>query len=237
MKQAKIAGIALASFFILSCSGSGAKNQTGTSAADGTKKYEIKSGVVYYKPIVIMGGVKSTEILYFDEYGNKEAHETLSEASIMGMTTKERKMTITNGDNTITYELEKIENGQDITSKEAQKIKLTDDMKAMAQMFANLSDAEQLKKDMDYREEGTEMVAGVMGKKISIVLNKQMPDSRIYAVTYKNIPMKTEIAGIKMEVEKIEENVSVDPSKFKVPDGYTIVEMDMEKAMGPEPEN
>jgi len=199
---------------------------TTTSSPGIGKKYELKSGIVTYKPIEFMKGMSTKETLYFDEYGKKEAKVSVTETNIMGISNKETSVSINDGDYMITYSLEKIENGKNVTEKVAKKSKLTEDMQAMINMSAMFTDTKKLVEQFDYKEEGTETVAGITGKKFSLKLDKAKSD-RIFVVTYKNILLKTEMMKIKIEAEKFEENVAVPADKFVVPAGYKIEEVDM----------
>ncbi len=202
---------------------------TESSSIATPKRYELQSGVVTYEPMEIMG-IKSVSTLYFDDYGRKEARETVTDSNIMGMKTHEKKVDITDGDYLISYEVEKIVNGKDETSKVATK---TDMRKArqMAMKMVKGFDLEQMKRDFDYREEGSEEVAGVTGTKYSVSFNKERKEERVYGVLYKKISLKTQMAGMTIKAARIDENVSVPSIKFEVPAGYTIKEVDLEKEM------
>jgi hypothetical protein len=204
-------------------------SSTESSISSTPKRYELQSGIVYYEPMVIMG-IKSVSTLYFDDYGRRESRETVTDSNIMGMKSHEKKVDITDGDYIISYELEKIVNGKDETSKVATKTDLKK-FREMAMQMGKGFDPEQMKKDFDYREEGSEVVAGVTGIKYSVALNKDKKDQRAYGVLYKKIALKTEMGGIMIKAAKIEENASVPSSKFEVPAGYTIKEIDLQKEM------
>jgi len=202
---------------------------THTGLGEG-KKYEIKSGIVKYKPIEFMKGITTQETLYFDDYGKKEAKESVTETSMMGISTKETSISIIDGDYSITYTLEKIENGKNVTEKVAKKMKLTSEMKAMVNMAGMFTDTKKLVDQYDYKEEGTETVAGLTGKKFSMRMDRSK-NERINFVTYKNILLKTEMMKLKIEVDKFEENVIVPAEKFIVPAGYKIEEVETTQSM------
>lgn len=230
----KTAGIVLLSALALftGCSKSdstGSGSPAAASSSSMPKRYEVKSGIVHYEPVNIMG-VKTSETLYFDDYGRREARETVTESDIMGMKTFEHKMEITDGDYGISYEIKKTVNGKDETSKEATKTDMKE-MREMALMMGKALDVEELKKNFDYREEGSEEIAGVTGKKYSVALNKEQPDARVYGVMYKNIVLKSEMAGITIKASKIEENAAVPASKFEIPSGYTVKEINLAEEM------
>ena len=189
----------------------------------------MQSGIVTYEPLVIMG-IKSASTLYFDDYGRREARESVTDSNIMGMKSHEKKVDITDGDYMISYEAEKIVNGKDETSKVATKTDLRKFKEMAMKMGAEIG--EQMKKDLDYREEGTEVIAGVTGTKYSISLNKEKKEQRVYGVLYKKISLKSQMGGIIIKAAKIEENASVPAAKFEVPAGYTIKEVNLEKEMG-----
>jgi hypothetical protein len=191
-----------------------------TATAEG-QRYGIKSGIVYYEPMEIMG-IKTSQILYFDDYGKKESRETVTEGEIMGMKTKKRSISYTEGNYQVSFDLENITNNKD----ELQKIATRTDMSKNP--FANmdlstLTDA--MKTEFDYKEEGTEMVAGVTGTKYSVKMSKESTQ-RITGVVYKNIPLKVDMGQIKMVAQKFEQDVNVPSTVFAVPEGYTIQDVD-----------
>jgi hypothetical protein len=204
-------------------------SSTESSSSSTPRRYELQSGIVTYEPMLIMG-IKSVSTLYFDDYGRRESRETVTDSNIMGMKSHEKKVDITDGNYIISYEVEKIVNGKDETSKIATKT----DMRKVQQMAMRMAkgfDPEQMKKDFDYREEGPEVVAGVTGTRYSVSFNKEKRDERVYGVLYKKISLSTQMGGISVKASRIEENVAVPASKFEVPAGYTIKEVDLEKEM------
>jgi hypothetical protein len=194
------------------------------------KRYEIKSGIVHYEPQNLMGMGTTTQTLYFDDYGRKEAVETVTESSVMGIRTYEHTMQITDGQTGISYEIKKTVNGKDETSKVATKSDLQA-FQEMAQTMARSLDVNELKKNMDYREEGTETIAGVTGQKYSVAMNREQPNARVYGVMYKNIVLKSEMGSISTKAASIEENVAVPASKFEIPAGYTVQEVNVAEEM------
>jgi len=181
------------------------------------QRYGIKSGIVYYEPMDIMG-IKTTQILYFDDYGKKECREIIVEGNIMGMKTKKHSMSILDGDYSINFDLENITNNKDELKKEATKVNIKDAMSNMD--LSHLT--EEMKKQMDYKEEGREQVAGINGTKYSVKFGTG--NKRMYGVMYKNVPLKADMGQIKMVASKFEENASVPAEKFIVPADYKIVE-------------
>ncbi|NTV99036.1 MAG: hypothetical protein HGA70_07725 [Chlorobiaceae bacterium] len=214
------------------CSGQKSDGTNPTPASSSSsmpRPYEIKSGIVHFKPVIMMG-VKVTETLYFDDYGLKEARESVTDSDIMGTKNHEEKVEIRDGNYMISYAIKSIVNGKDETSKEATRTNIGD-MRELAAAMGKSMDVNEMKKNMDYREEGPETVAGVTGRKYSVALDKSKPDIRVSGVMYKNIVLKSELAGMSVEASSIEENASVPSDKFAIPAGYTVKDVDLAAEM------
>lgn len=233
MKFVHFLTIGSLALMLFSCSGSqdGSDDKTGkdslatqtdsTTATVEGQRYGVKSGIVYFEPFDMMG-IKTSQILYFDDYGKKEARETLTEGSIMGMKTKKRSISITDGKYSISFDLENITNNKDELKKVATRMDMSNNPFAQFDMTAM---GEKMKTDFDYKEEGTEQVAGVTGVKYSIKMTKEAKE-RIYGVMYKNISLKVDMGQIKMVANKFEENVPVPATIFAVPADYKIEDVD-----------
>ncbi|HNX43667.1 MAG TPA: hypothetical protein PLJ84_07495 [Bacteroidales bacterium] len=189
----------------------------------GASGYEIfgeKSGIVQYKPFDMMG-VKMTQTLYFDEYGAKEMRETVIEGNMMGTAMKQHSIDIRDGNISYHYELENSAGEGDMAKKEAYKMVLPAEV--MEQM--NISGfSDKIKTHLDYKEEGKETVAGVKGVKYSIAPDSLNPTNRMIGVHYKNVPLKIVMGQLEMVAEKVEFDVKIPAEKFKVPEGYTIID-------------
>ncbi len=59
------------------------------------KRYQVESGIVEYE---MSGMQKGTETVYFDRWGWREAKYTNTELSIAGLSRKETKLSIMDGD-------------------------------------------------------------------------------------------------------------------------------------------
>lgn len=163
--------------------------------------------------------MKQTQTLYFDDYGRKEARETVTETEFMGKTKFSHEVELWDDGYAISYELKKTVNGKDETKKEAKK----SDMRAMAEM-RNMVASATLRQQFDYREEGTEAIAGVTGTKYSVAMDSNNKENRIKGVVYKNIVLQSELGGIKIRASRIEEDVDIPASKFQVPSDYTVIQ-------------
>lgn len=234
MKKHFLLVTAFASLLFVSCSnGDQGKEATNDSTKVATTenetsqggRYGIKSGIVTYAPYEMMG-IKVTQTTYFDDYGKKETQDIVSQGEMMGIKTKSHSVNIVADGYSISYELENSINGKDKAQKIAKKTKLL----GSANMdISTLTDA--MKKEYDYKEEGTETVAGVEGTKFSMTMDKGNTNSRITGVIYKNIMLKSEMKmanlNINLTAEKFEQNATIPAEKFTVPAGYTIQETDM----------
>ena len=206
------------------------EKQTIDSAAitDTSHRYDVKSGIVHYKPMTLSPGVTVTQTIYFDDYGKREIRESRSTATVAGSKTIEHSISILDGDYTYSYIKEKTVDGKDVTPHKVQKLTLSEESKTMLYLFGSGLAAEALKQ-YDYKEEGTETIAGFVGKKQSLAPDKRNKSIRIFAVTYKNIPLKTDMPDFKIEAEKFEENAAIDASLFELPSNYTVRDITPQK--------
>jgi hypothetical protein len=208
--------LAMVAMAVLSTSCNKGKN----AGALGKELFGEKSGIIQYKPFDMMG-VKMTQTLYFDEYGQKEMRETIIEGNMMGTAMKQHSIDIRDGNVSYHYDLENNMGEGSELKKEAYKTMLPEAV--MEQMnLAALSD--KWKKSLDYKEEGDETVAGIKGVKYSIAPDSVNPANRLIGVQYKNIPLKIVMGQLEMVAEKIDFGAKIPAEKFKVPEGYTIID-------------
>ncbi|NVO20664.1 MAG: hypothetical protein HXX13_13265 [Bacteroidetes bacterium] len=192
----------------------------GNGAGKNGGPYGIKSGIVTYKPMNMMG-MTISQTIYFDDFGNKETREIITQGSMMGQTVQSHAFDIREGLTSIHYELENIRNGQNTATKEAFKQEIPKELLEQ-QYFSSLSD--ELKKKMKYKEDGTETVAGLTGTKYSMAPDSANPSMVATGVHYKNILLKLEMAGISIVAEKVDFDAKIPAEKFKVPEGYTVID-------------
>jgi len=202
--------------FLMACNSGG----IGSKGGSADQPYGEKSGIITYKPMDMMG-VKVTQTLYFDDYGKKEMRETMVEGNMMGMDMRQHTIDIRDGNVVYHYEIENVSGGQDRATKNAYKSTLTPEM--FEQMnVASLSDA--LKTKLNYKDEGKETVAGTEGVKYSIAPDSANLENRITGVHFKNIPIKISMGQMEIIADKIDLNAKIPAEKFKVPEGYTIMD-------------
>ncbi len=189
--------------------------------------YGEKSGVVTYKPMDMMG-VKVTQTLYFNDYGKQEMRETMVEGNMMGMDMRQHTVDIRDGNIMYHYELENVSGGQDRATKNAYKSTITPEM--FEQMNIE-SLSEKFKVKLDYKDEGKETVAGIEGIKYSIAPDSINRQNRITGVHFKNIPLKVSMGQMEIIADKVDFSAKVPADKFKVPEGFTIVDQPTEQSM------
>ncbi len=234
MKNNFLLILSIVGLFIASCSNNeqGKQNSTDsttvakteTSDAPQGARYGIKSGIVSFQTYDMMG-VKMTQTTYFDDYGKKECQEIISEMEMMGMKTKQHTMSIMADGYSINYQLENSVNGKDETKKVATKTKISGNPFGSID-YSTFTD--EVKKQYDFKEEGTETIAGVEGTKFSMALNKNKINERITGVMYKNIMLKSSMKMSGLEINlvasKFDQNVEIPADKFGIPAGYTVQE-------------
>ena len=209
------------SLTILMACNSGGSGKSGSP----DQPFGEKSGIITYKPMDMMG-VKVTQTMYFDDYGKKEMRETMVEGNMMGMDMRQHTVDIRDGNIMYHYELENVSGGQDRATKNVYKTNLTPEM--FEQMnVGTLSD--KTKKQLDYKDEGKETVAGIEGIKYSIVPDSANPENRITGVHYKNIPIKISMGQMQIIADKADFAAKIPTEKFNIPAGYTVVEQPTEQ--------
>lgn len=207
--------------FLMACNSGGLGSKNGSQ----DQPYGEKSGIVTYKPMDMMG-VKVTQTMYFDDFGKKEMRETMVEGNMMGMEMRQHTIDIRDGSTLYHYELENVSGGQDRATKNAYKSALTSEM--FEQMnVAKFSDA--LKTKLSFKDEGKETVAGIEGIKYSIAPDSANPANRITGVHFKNIPLKVSMGQMEIIADKVDFGAKVPAEKFKVPDGYTVMDQPKEQ--------
>jgi hypothetical protein len=165
-------------------------------------KYGIKSGIVTFETSIV--GMKIKSVLYFDDYGAKEADEKYSGENVKSITVCDGKER---------YDL--------IPSQKAAFSGGTcGGGRGIAYRFAW---DEVSKEDQAKGEKLAKMnVAGKDCEAFSINLGSSLT---VYAGWQNiNLYLKTSTGGtdVIMQATKVEENVDIPASKFKVPDGYEI---------------
>ncbi|MDO9256745.1 MAG: hypothetical protein Q7U54_14595 [Bacteroidales bacterium] len=199
---------------LMACKSGGSGN---ISSLD--QPYGEESGIVTYKPINRMG-VKLTLTMYFDDYGKKERRETVVAGDMNGMVLRQHTIDIRDGNVMYHYEIENNIGGKDMAKKNVYKTNLTPDMYEQMNV-GTLS--KKLKKQLDFKDEGKETVAGLAGIKYSVVPDSANPTNRVTRVHYKNIPIKVTTGQMEIIADKVDFDANVPAEKFALPAGYNVV--------------
>ncbi|MBR5301112.1 MAG: hypothetical protein IKU36_12865 [Bacteroidales bacterium] len=176
------------------------------------KLYEVKSGKITME--MDMMGQTMVQEVYFDDYGAKQA-------TVMDRQGQKTRQITQDGSNIMI----------DDAAKTATK------MPAMGMMgggrseinWSNL-DEKTIKKNK-IEETGEETVAGKTCKvyKYKVMMMGQAVSAT--ACVYKGIVLKsstsTDFGEMGQKATKIEENITIDPSMFTIPEGVKVQEMDM----------
>ncbi len=179
--------------------------QEGEAAAMGDKaavtgKYELKSAIVEYKSDMM--GFEASQILYFDDHGQKEATETSME--IMG--NKTRNVSVTVDGQTVNFDPE---------NKTGFKAPA---MQGSGQLnFRQLTD--EITRQWNLKEKGTETFLGKECTRYSVD-NKEYNMKGEYWV-WKGIPLKMELematSRMVMEAVSVTENADIPADRFEIP--------------------
>lgn len=222
MKKLSIALMSL-SVILFSCSGdsgpsekkdkdSTATNSTTNTTTDkptttGIKKYDIKSGIVNLETTIKAGGMSivKKKILYFDDYGMKEAEETLRDDGTVEQTF------LSDGKNLITLIHDKKESYTQGTAYQGTAMKYdreAAERAVKAKKVANISVAGKDCDAYEYADPGTNTSNIFAGYKHVLLYMKQ-----------------TGAGNSETKATKFEEDVAVPAEKFTIPAGYTAKTM------------
>jgi hypothetical protein len=194
------------------------------------KQFDVKSGKIEYK---IEGKTKGTKTLWFDDYGRYQYEYTVTTTKMFGMTTKSESLKIR--DKEWMYDI-------NLVDKTGTKMHV-DQANQMLNVATDATTDEQLKKfgediqkDMDIKDGGTETI---LGRSCKVTTSGKL-NSKTWE--YKRIFLKTtaDLGGVlgssNEEAISFEENISIPASKFSVPSGIEIQEIDLNKLYGGETE-
>lgn len=177
-------------------------------------KYNLKSGVIYYKSEMMM--MKQDLTVYFDDYGNK----TLTEININMFGQQMQTTSLTDGGYVYTWDAKK---------KEGSKIKI-DQHTPDNVNFTELTD--EVRKQYSITDAGTADVLGRSCKVYNMAMNESGVKGKYYI--WNGITLKTEASAqgmkIKMEAVKLEENPTFPADKFTLPANISFKEISREDA-------
>ncbi len=171
-------------------------------AQEGTKRYEIKSGMV--KSVMDVMGQSTETTLYFDNYGEQQV--TKAKVKVPGYGEIETATILKDGKGwVVNYAMEQV---QELPASALGDVNL-----------ANPTDEEI--KTYHIEEIGTETILGKECTKYRYEASAMGQTAKITAWVYKGIPLKSEtsVSGMTITAEAVEfiENAMVLPQTFDVP--------------------
>jgi hypothetical protein len=176
-------------------------NETQIAESSGIKKYGIKSGIITFE--IDMMGNKEKTVLYFDDFGAKEAEEEYAGENV-------KKMTLCDGKNMysiipaekVAYTTGSCYRG--IAYRFAWDEISEEDQNTRAKKLASMTVAGKDCESFSYDMEGSSTVYAGWN---SICLYQKT---------------KSQYGDVVRQAVKIEENAPIPPTKFQVPAGYEV---------------
>lgn len=190
--------------------------------ADGPKRYpKVKSGIIKYN---VTGMNEGTEVVYFDNWGEREARYSNTSINMMGVIRKNNTLTIMTDNGKWIYNI-------DLDKKTGTKMKNPTFDKLAGKSEKELEDlTEKMLGKMGAKKTGTEKVAG----KTCDVWESQSVKTK--TCIWNDITLKSEAGIGKMSMNlvatEVKEGVSIPDEKFQIPSDVKIQELDMSTVRG-----
>lgn len=178
--------------------------------------FDVKSGKIVFK---LEGTTDGTRTLIWDDYGRLQYEHKVTVTKIMGISNSEETLSIRTKEWMYTI---------DLVEKTGTKMKVNDALAMTDEMTAGYSDAqlqqagEEIMNQFEAKDAGT---GTLLGRTCNIMQIEKLK-SKVW--TYKKITLKSETAmggimgSVNEEATKMEENIVVPASTFKVPAGIEI---------------
>lgn len=192
----------------------GAASTSTSSNSSLPKRYLVESGIVEYD---LSGPQTGTETVYFDKWGWREAKLTNTTLSMAGITRRENKLSVMDGDWLYTVDL------STRTGTKVQNTLLAQFVEAAKRKGQSMTDlGEELLTRMGGRKIGSEEIAG---KSCDVWETKSL-GSRSWI--WRGVTLKTEtsLGGMQLRstARRFEENAAVPPDRFVIPTDVKITE-------------
>jgi hypothetical protein len=191
----------------------------GSTSSPNNEERDFKTMVVEFQSNTAIMGMKVivNEIQWIDQKNNKEATLTTTKTTGLGMTQKEEKLSITDGDWAYSIDLV-AKTGTKANTKETKDMALA--MGAAMAMGKNL--------DFKSLKEFVEKNGGKMNPNETFLgkdcMSYEMMGMKF--LQYRGVVVKTTAGDLVSRVAvKIDENVSIPSERFEVPNGITITEV------------
>jgi hypothetical protein len=192
----------------------GAGDQLADDASDysGPRRYPVKSGIVKYE---LTGNHSGSEVLYFEDYGMREAKFTKRTITMGGQTQSSSELLLITPEHMYTISLDRKEGIQSRSPFSGDFL-----AKSGAKNFRELG--KMMLEQMGGKIIGTETIAG---KECEVW---EMKDAGAKSWMWNDIPLKIEAKPMNMSLlstaTSIETDVAIAADKFKVPAGIKISE-------------
>lgn len=191
-------------------------SESGNGEAPENGRYGIATGM-YVTKTTQTGAPAEMDIqttVYFDNYGENEYTVTLTKISVAGYNNETRAYSLRKGMMMYSWN-----EGQNTGTKM--------DISTMMDKNMNYeSMSEEMKKQFNYKEIGSETILGKKCKKISMEMEQ---GAKVEVSTWKGIPMKSvaNMMGIVaiIEVTSLQENPAGVSAKMALPEGITFSEL------------
>lgn len=174
------------------------------------KRYEVKSGKVTME--MDMMGQTMVQEIYFDDYGVKQV-------TVSNFGGQKMRMLVKDGSSIMVNDADKTATRMPAMGGDA----------SSRINFINL-DEKTVKKNK-VQEAGEETVAGKTCKKYTYKVMMMGQPQTVTAWVYKGITLKSssssDFGEMVQAATKIEENITIDPAMFEIPEGVKIQDMDM----------
>jgi hypothetical protein len=190
--------------------------QTSTIKKPDGAVYDSKSGIITYE-INFLG--KQTQVLYFDDWGKKEAKYSTTELEMMGMKSKNEEVEINCDGFTTKYDVEKK------LGTKMKSIGALGSAKGFPSDFENLT--KEIMDQYKMKDLGKKDILGKQAKGFEMDLMGMKSEVWIW----NNVPLYTKVFLTKdsepMEIKavKIEMDVPIPAEKFQVPSDVNLTEM------------
>ena len=181
------------------------------------KRYDIERAILKKNSVVVMGGMQQviSSVQYFDEYGNKESSESVTNMAGQSLTM-----------------FSMVKDGYvysaNMTTKQGTKINMAammDDYKTVN--YLNLTD--EVKKKYQIEVRGNEKFFGKECNRYDLTVKIQGQSLKVSVWVWKGLSLKSSmsVAGsiITEEVTEIQEGAEIAKEKFALPEGINFIDM------------
>lgn len=212
--------ITLPILFAISCDDKKDDEETTTqkkgSKTNFDKRYAIKSGIIEYK---LSGSQTGTKILYFDNWGLKQAEYTKSEISVAGFSKKTNLLNLIDGDYSYTIDLDK-NTGTKIKNPILKELQVLEDQQSFSEF------GEQLLLKSGAVKTGEEKFLS----RDCDVYEIKAAGTKLWVWNWITLKSESKLGGVTINstATSLTENSQIPTDKFSLPENVVITEVDLE---------